>query len=169
MIVGILSSCGPSDSRLAKAPGPNFQPYYDFFNDIRLEIADLQEQHPRLEGFLEQTKDFLESRESQKLYDLSGLYFEKNLNRQQGAYDYADRFFENGMVLHFIIYPPKERYRYEALLGKNKGHGKQVGQQFVYYQVFTANPTDLDLEEAIKSIVDRNIEKHAQYIGSTQQ
>ena len=168
LLFGILSACGPSDDRLAQAPGPNLQPYYDFFNDIRLEIADLQEEYPRLEGFLEETKDYLESRESQQLYDLSGLYFEKNLNRQQGAHNYADRFFEDGMVLHFIVYPAKEQFRFEQLLGRNKGYGKQVGQQFVYYQVFTAKPTDLELEEAIKNIVDRNIEKHAQYIGGTQ-
>jgi hypothetical protein len=51
------------------------------------------------------------------------------------------------------------------LLGYNKGKGKQVGTNFVYYQVFTANPPDLGLEEKITAIIESNIEKYAATIG----
>ncbi len=168
IVVLLCCSCGPQDDREAKAIAPNRQVYYDFFNDIRLEIAPLEEEHSRLEGFMEETKIFLESRETQGYYDLTGMYFERNLNREEGAYDYEDRFFDDGMVIHFIVYPPQEMFRYEGLLGVNKGYGKQVGQNFVYYQIFSAKPTDTELEEEIKSIVERNIEKHAQFIGNLQ-
>lgn len=164
LITIFSSACGSRDERIATSFSPSRQVYYDFFNDIRLEIAELEPDYKSLEGFTEMTKTYLESKESQRLYQLTGVYFEKNKNREQGAYEYEDRFFVNGSQLHFIVYPPEEKVRYETALGVNKGYGKQVGQNYVYYQVFTANPTDEVLENKIKTIVENNIQKHAQYI-----
>ena len=161
----MLVACGGGDDRLASTTAKR-QPYFDFFNDVRVEIADLEAQYSRLDGFTTETKKFLENRAAQQKYRVGGFYFEKGLNREKGAYDYADRFFPDGAVIHCIIYPPEQQGIWQNLLGYNKGKGKQVGQNYVYYQVFTAQPEDTDLERKIETIIERNMEKHAAQIGA---
>ncbi|MEL6655773.1 MAG: hypothetical protein AAFY48_21235 [Bacteroidota bacterium] len=165
LVATFVFACGSGDDRLASSSAKR-QPYYDFFNDVRLEIADLEAQYSRLDGFTSETKKFLENRGAQQKYKIGGFYFEKGLNREQGAYDYADRFFPDGAVIHCIIYPPEQQSIWQNLLGYNKGKGKQVGQNYVYYQVFTAQPEDTDLEQKIETIIERNMEKHAAQIGA---
>ncbi|MEL7220510.1 MAG: hypothetical protein AAGJ93_04275, partial [Bacteroidota bacterium] len=147
LILFFFSACSGTDDRLATSTSPKRAVFYDFFNDVRLEVAALEEAgEERLADFTTETKKFLENREAQEKYKLAGFYFEKGLNRQKGAYDYADRFFPNGCVIHLIIYPPEQEAIWTSLQGYNKGKGKQVGQNYVFYQVFTANPTDEALE-----------------------
>jgi len=51
------------------------------------------------------------------------------------------------------------------VVGVDRGRGKQVGRNFVYYQVFSAKPTDVDLETKINEIIEQNLEKHAAAIA----
>lgn len=162
--ISLLFSCGGADDRLATST-PKRQPFFDFFNDVRMEVAELEPQYSRLDGFTAETKKFLENRTAQQKYKIGGFYFEKGLNREQGAYDYADRFYPDGAVIHCIVYPPDQQGVWQNLLGFNKGKGKQVGQNYVYYQVFTAQPEDTELEQKIEAIIERNMEKHAASIG----
>ena len=166
VLIMLLFACGGSDDRLASSSSPKRQPFFDFFNDIRLEISELENQYSRLDGFTAETKKFLENRTAQQKYKIGGFYFEKGLNREQGAHDYADRFYPDGAVIHCIVYPPDQQGVWQNLLGFNKGKGIQVGQNYVYYQVFTAQPTDTDLENKIEAIIERNMEKHAAKIGA---
>ncbi len=161
----LLTNCGETDERIARSSSPKRQEIYDFMNDVRLEIAEFEQHYTRLNDFVEETKTFLQSRDAQSYYKISGLYFEKNLNREKGAYNYEDRFFDNGMMIHVIIYPPSQKGVWQAVLGIDKGKGKQVGRNFIYYQVFTAQPTDETLENKINEIIERNIEKYAAQIG----
>lgn len=161
-----FSSCSKGNDQLANSTSPKRAVFFDFFNDIRLEIAALEEAgEDRLAGFTVDTKKFLENRDAQERYKIAGFYFEKGLDREKGAYDYADRFFSNGCVIHVIVYPPEQEAIWQSLQGYNKGTGKQVGQNYVFYQIFTANPTDDALESKITAIVDQNITKHAAKIG----
>jgi hypothetical protein len=162
----LIASCSTKDDRLATTSSPKRTVYFDFFNDVRLGIADLEEAgEDRLSGFTTETLKFLENREAQEKYKIGGFYFEKGLDREKGAYDYADRFFSNGCVIHVIVYPPDQQGVWQSLQGYNKGKGKQVGQNYVFYQVFTANPTDEVLEAKINTIIEQNITKHAAKIG----
>jgi hypothetical protein len=162
----LIASCGAKDDRLATSNSPKRTVYFDFFNDVRLGIAALEEAgEDRLTGFTTETLSFLENREAQEKYKIGGFYFEKGLDREKGAYDYADRFFPNGCVIHVIVYPPEQEGVWQSLQGYNKGEGKQVGQNYVFYQVFTANPVDDVLEAKIKVIIEQNIVKHAAKIG----
>lgn len=165
ILLVFLSTCGGGDDRLATTSSPKRQVFYDFFNDIRMEIAELEAQYSRLDGFTVETKKFLENRAAQQKYKIGGFYFEKGLNREKGAHDYADRFYPDGAVIHCIVYPPDQQGVWQNLLGYNKGKGIQVGQNYVFYQVFTAQPTDTDLEHKIEAIIERNMEKHAAEIG----
>jgi len=160
MIVTIVS-CGKTDERLAESRSSKLNGVYHFFNDVRLDIIELEPQYNRLENFAIETKKFLESKKSQELYEVAGLYFEKRLNREKGAIEYEDRFLADGMVLHLIVFPPKEELAWKNALGDRKGKGKQVGVNFIYYQTFTAQPTDEILEKKINKIIEQNIEKHA--------
>lgn len=160
-----ISACGGGDDHSANSSSPKRQPFFDFFNDIRAEVGELEAQYSRLDGFTVETKKFLENRTAQQKYKIGGFYFEKGLNREKGAHDYADRFYPDGAVIHCIVYPPEQQGIWQNLLGYNKGKGKQVGQNYVYYQVFTAQPTDTDLEQKIEAIIERNMEKHAAQIG----
>ena len=119
ILLSLLVACGGSDDRIATTNSPKRQVFFDFFNDIRLEVAELEPRYSRLDGFTTQTKKFLENRTAQ-----------------------------------------------ENLLGYNKGKGKQVGQNYVYYQVFTAQPEDTELEQKIETIIEQNMEKHAAGIGA---
>lgn len=160
-----LMTCGPDD-RVASSFSPKRQVFYDFFNDIRLEVADLEDDYPHLAGFTEDTKLFLESREAQERYSLAGFYFEKGLDREQGAYNYAERFEDNGCVILVIVYPPNDQSIWETRLQMNeRGKGKQVGQNYVFYQVFTAQPMNADLENKINTIIEQQMENHAATIG----
>lgn len=159
-LVSIIS-CGKTDERLAESPTSRLDAIYDFFNDVRLEIIEIESQYPYLENFTEDTRKFLENKKAQKLFQLAGLYFEKGLDREKGAYEYEDRFFEKGMVLHLIILPPTQETAWKSRIGVDKGQGKQVGQNFIYYQTFTAQPVDDDLEAKINTIIEQNIKKHA--------
>ncbi|WP_367389852.1 hypothetical protein [Lewinella sp. LCG006] len=160
-----LFACG-ADDRIASSFSPKRQVFYDFFNDIRLEVADLEGAYSRLEGFTEDTKNFLESREAQERYSIAGFYFEKGLDREQGAYNYEDRFEEDGCVILVIAYPPHEQSIWQTRLQNNeRGKGKQVGQNYVFYQVFTAKPRDADLEQKINTIIEKQMENHAATIG----
>ena len=69
-------------------------------------------------------------------------------------------------MIHCIVYPPEQQGIWQNLLGYNKGKGKQVGQNYVYYQVFTAQPEDTELEQKIETIIEQNMEKHAAGIGA---
>jgi hypothetical protein len=165
VIAFTLMACGPDD-RVASSFSPKRQVFYDFFNDIRLEVADLEGSYSRLEGFTEDTKHFLESREAQERYSIAGFYFEKGLDREQGAYNYEDRFDDNGCVILVIAYPPHEQSIWQTRLQMNeRGKGKQVGQNYVFYQVFTAKPRDADLENKINTIIEQQMENHAATIG----
>lgn len=166
IFLSLLVACGGSDDRIATTNSPKRQVFFDFFNDIRLEVAELEPRYSRLDGFTTQTKKFLENRTAQEKYKIGGFYFEKGLNREQGAYDYADRFYPDGAVIHCIVYPPEQQGIWQNLLGYNKGKGKQVGQNYVYYQVFTAQPEDTELEQKIETIIEQNMEKHAAGIGA---
>jgi hypothetical protein len=137
----VLSDCA-GDDRLATTLNSRRKPLYAFFNDVRLAIAKEFPDHARLPDFLEKTKTHLESKDAQDLYKLSGMYFEHNLNRKEGAYEYEDRFFANGCIIHVILYPPEQEILWENLQGYRKGGGKQIGQNFLFHQVFTAQPTD---------------------------
>ena len=159
-------TCGEQEGNLAKPLAPSRQPYYDFFNDVRLEIGELEPLYPRLENFMEETRNYLENKDAQSLYRIAGLYFEKNKNREQGAWNYEDRFFVNGCQLHFIVYPMDQYGVFQNVVGIRKGYGRELPGSLVYYQIFTANPTDSLLETEIKTIVERNIDKHAPYIGA---
>jgi len=161
----ITLTCSHTDDRLAQSTSSKRAEVFAFFNAVRLDLATEEGSYSRLEGFTEGTKTFLEDRKAQSLYRIAGMYFEKNLDREQGAYEYADRFYGEGLVVHLIIYPSDEEYIWESLLGKDKGKGKQVGSNFVYYQVFTANPPDPDLEEKITLVIENNINKYAATIG----
>ena len=148
-------ACSHTDDRLAQSTSPKRAAIFAFFNAVRLDLANEEEYNSRLDGFTEETKVFLEYRQAQSLYRIAGMYFEKNLDREHGAYEYADRFYDEGLVIHLIIYPPDQEYIWESLLGYNKGKGKQVGTNFVYYKVFTANPPDLGMEEKITAIIEK--------------
>lgn len=164
VLITSLLGCKPKDERLARPLAPSRQPHYDFFNDIRLDIGALEPLYPRLEGFTDDTRKYLQSHRSQSLYRIAGMYFEKNKNRAQGAYQYEDRFLVNGCQLHCIIYPHEQYDLYQSLVGYRKGYGRELEKSLVYYQIFTANPVDTLLEEQIKHIIDRNIDKHAPYL-----
>lgn len=161
----LVFSCG-TDDRVANSFSPKRQVFYDFFNDIRLQVSDMEEVYSRLDGFTADTKNFLESREAQERYSIAGFYFEKGLDREQGAYRYEDRFHEDGCVILVIAYPPHEQAIWETRFETNeRGKGKQVGQNYIFYQVFTAKPQDIDLENKINTIIEQQIEKHAARIG----
>ena len=165
IMVFTLIACG-ADDHTAIAFSPKRQAFYDFFNDIRSEVADLEGSYSRLEGFTEDTRNFLESREAQERYSIAGLYFEKGLDREQGAYNYEDRFEDDGCVILVIAYPPHEQSIWQTRLQNNeRGKGKQVGQNYVFYQVFTAQPRDAGLENKINTIIEQQIERHAATIG----
>lgn len=160
-----VMACG-ADDRMASSFSPKRQVFYDFFNDIRLKVADLEDAYPRLQGFTESTKSFLESREAQERYSIAGLYFEQGLDRQQGAYNYEDRFAADGCVILVIVYPPQDQSIWQTRLNNNeRGKGKQVGQNYVFYQVFTAQPRDASLEAKINTIIEQEIANHAATIG----
>lgn len=161
LVLVSLISCRETDERLAKSPASRLDNIYDFFNDVRLDIIEMEAEYPYLENFTDDTRKFLENKKAQKLYQLAGLYFEKGLNREKGAYEYEDRFFEEGMVLHLIVFPPEQEFAWKSRIGVDKGQGKQLGQNFIYYQIFTAHPTDDDLEAKINTIIEQNIKKHA--------
>ncbi len=164
-ITFLILGCG-TDDRVAASFSPKRQVFYDFFNDIRLQVSDMEEVYSRLDGFTADTKSFLESREAQERYSIAGFYFEKGLDREQGAYRYEDRFHEDGCVILVIAYPPHEQSIWQTRLEKNeRGKGKQVGQNYLFYQVFTAKPQDIDLENKINTIIEQQIEKHAARIG----
>ncbi|MEZ4986578.1 MAG: hypothetical protein R2795_16335 [Saprospiraceae bacterium] len=165
----LLLGCSPTDPMDAQTPSSLREPFFDFFNAIRREVHTLEEEYPRIAGFGTETKAFLENRESQALYKIAGFYFERNLNREQGAYNYADRFFDDGCVIHCIVYPPEQVVVWQNLQGYNKGKGKQVGVNFVYYQVFTAHPEDIALENRIGHIIEQKMEEYAATIGQPMQ
>ncbi|RME98478.1 MAG: hypothetical protein D6772_08965 [Bacteroidetes bacterium] len=160
LLVFLLPDCS-GDPRLATTMNSRRKPLYDFFNDIRLAIAAEFPDHPRLPDFLEKTKTYLESQQAQDLYKLGGMYYEHNLNRQQGAYEYEDRFFENGCIIHIVLYPPEQEILWKNLQGYHKGSGKQIGQNFLFYQVFTAKPTDEAFETRIVEIINEQLATQA--------
>lgn len=159
-ILVLLANACQSDSQLAEAPDRSEQLLYDFFNDIRLEVAKLEPTRPQLKGWTKETKQYLENSRAQKLYTTAGLYFELNKNREKGAYDYADRFFDNGCQIHIVVYPPSEHERYSKNIGRRKTYGRQLGRHFVLYQVFTAQPDNPALENDIKSIIENIMRKY---------
>lgn len=161
IILATAVSCGETDERFAESPSSKLKGVYRFFNDVRLDVLELEPEYSQLENFTKETKKYLQSKTSQKLYEVAGLYFEKRLNREQGAIEYEDRFLEDGMVLNLIVFSPKEEITWKNSLGYRKGKGKQVGVNFIYYQVFTAQPINEALEDKINAIIEQNIEKHA--------
>jgi hypothetical protein len=161
LLIGILLPDCTGDAQLASTLNSRRKPLYAFFNDVRLAIDREFPDHPRLPDFLEKTKTHLESQEAQSLYKLSGMYYEHNLNREEGAYDYADRFFADGCIIHIILYPPEQEILWENLQGYNKGGGKQIGQNFLFHQVFTAQPADTAFEARVVAIIDEQVSKHA--------
>lgn len=165
VLSAIVVSCN-DDPRLASTLNAQRKPLYAFFNDVRLDIEAALPNHPRLPEFMDKTKNFLESQESQDLYKLSGMYFEYNLNREEGAYEYEDRFFDNGCIVHIILYPADQQILWQNLQGYNKGGGMQVGRNFLFHQVFSAQPTDEVFEQTIVEIINNNVEKHAAALGA---
>jgi hypothetical protein len=168
LLSGVLlfSVFGCGDSGAANPSSPKRQVYFYFFNDIRQEIGALEEQYSRLANFTANTKTFLESREAQKTYVIGSFYFEKGLDRERGAINYADRFADDGIVVLVAIYTEREKEIYTARLEKNeRSVGKQVGQNYVFYQAFTAKPRDEELEKKINNIIARQIEAHAATIA----
>lgn len=162
----LLVGCAPANPNEAKCFSPKRQVIYDFFNEVRYEVAGLTKDYARLDGFQKETKSFLESKSAQGHYKIAGLYYERGLNRQKGAHQYEDRFFADGMIVHLIVYPPDQEQVWKNLIGFNKGKGKQVGNNFVFYQVFTAQPTDEALENKINTIIENKIKAHASAITS---
>lgn len=155
----ICLSC-QGDPRVAKTPGSHRKVFYEYYNDIRLQIAELEATHPQLENWTGSTKAFLENKSAQTAYEVVGLYFEKGKDRTRGAHDLADRFFTDGCQIHLIFYTEDERDRYEAVKNRDKAHGQEIDGYLFYYQVFTANPSATELEQQINNILVNTLEKY---------
>ena len=160
LIFILIGSCGPSDSRVAVPPDPDKQAFYDFFNDVRLQIDERAGSSPHLATWIEQTKAFLESSDVQRMYRVAGVYFENHKNREQGAWSFEDRFFDNGAQIHLVFYPLKDKERYQDEIGKDKTFAKEVADYLFVYQLFTANPTDEKLERNLRSIVEQTLDRY---------
>jgi len=160
LFIALLSISCNSDPKLAYPSDSSEQLLYDFFNDIRLQVSVLEPGRKQLKGWTRETKQYLENARAQKMYKTAGLYFELNKNREKGAHDYADRFFDNGCQIHIIVYPPEQNERYAANIGRRKTYGRQLGKHYVLYQVFTAQPENPALEDDIKTIIERVMEKY---------
>lgn len=155
----LLPGC-ESDPRIAKAPGSHRKIFYEYFNDIRLQIAELEKTHVQLENFTRDTRAFLESREAQSRYEVCGLYFERGKDRSRGAYNLADRFFTGGCQIHLIFYTENEFERFEAVKNKDKAKGVEIDGYLFYYQVFTANPASEGLEKELAGIIENTLQKY---------
>ncbi|MGK0366572.1 MAG: hypothetical protein ACI85O_003647 [Saprospiraceae bacterium] len=160
LLIALLNISCNSDPKLAYPSDSNEQLLYDFFNDIRLQVSVLEPGRKQLQGWTRETKQYLENAGAQKLYKTAGLYFELNKNREKGAHDYADRFFDNGCQIHIIVYPPEQHKRYSENIGRRKTYGRQLGKHSVLYQVFTAQPDNPALEDDIKTIIESVMEKY---------
>jgi len=156
----MLLQCGSSDPRIAKPLSSDKQAFYDFMNDVRLEISDMEAKNLQLENFTKLTKSYLQSAATQRAPKLADMYHEKGLLRDVGAHNYADRFDTGGCVIRTVFYDDAEKTRCVSNDGVNKIKCRQVGKYHLLTQVFTANPVSEDLEAKINAIIDRNIEKH---------
>jgi len=156
-----LFQCGEAgDPRIAKPYQKGEQAFYDFMNDVRLEVAELEKSNIQLEKFTSETKKFLEMRKAQDRYKVVGLYHERGLDREKGAHKYADRFEEGGCVIKIVFFNEDQKSRCLANEGVTKGHCQEVGPYYLYTQVFTANPVSEGLENAINAIITKNVKKH---------
>jgi len=152
-------SCDTSDPKLAYPADSSEQLLYDFFNDVRLQVAVLEPGRKQLEGWMPITKEYLESSRMQKMYQVAGMYFEANKDRTRGG-SLAKRFFDNGCQIHIMIYPVEEQSKFTESIGVDGTYGGEMGKYYVVYQIYTAQPERREFEADVKAIIEDVIAKY---------
>lgn len=164
--ISLLStSCEIGDPKLAYPSDSREQILYDFFNDVRLEVGVLEPGRAQLKGWMQETKQYLESARMQKMYKVAGMYFEVNKDRTKRGQNLAKRFFDNGCQIHIMIYPIEQKESFKESIGVDGTYGSDMGKYYVVYQVYTSQPENRDFEGDIKEIIESAVGKYDVRMG----